>query len=364
MAKNKIKIFAENANIGQTITDGSDGDFYVPGTVDYNNGFVLSDDLYVNREDRKSGFKPQTPASSVTMNTALRQCSVMANILSEVIASNNLITPDGITVHPDNVQDNGADYVNENGIQEHAMEVSKQLTKYLMQINNLRYGQTTAAKASYAENYLEEGTIHDEFKKIQNGTTVCATARNYVFTNEEGKVIKNTDGTYDSFSIEARLSDVIDLCNYLESIGVRDKINYIQYNETDSNLVTFEPDWSGTYIISKQGLLCLVDELIINNKVNTSFKGTAKLLKFDGLKQETTDIIPFRCEASLHIHIGAGILEKEDSDYRISLYGYIQNNELLLSIPEQVYLWDGTYNVIALNWAKINNLGWKLSNNL
>ena len=271
--------------------------YITTNTVDPDYGFSLTDTSFDALPERINGITPKTPASSISMNTALRQTSTIANILGQVLATNDLITGDGISVHPDNLNDDGT--VVEADIQTHANNVAEQLTNYLMQINNLQNGTTVASSSLYAINYdTENGNINETFEGIKNGSIVCGVAQNYVVTNSNGEPIQNKDGTYDSYSINNALTTITRLCDEVDILGGTQKLQYRHYSAADTfNAITISIGNNVQYSIAQQGKLCVFESLEFEPQFTNLGTGTMYIgnVNTDIITIQTNKSLLFKC---------------------------------------------------------------------
>lgn len=168
MAANKLQLFGENL---QAL------DSYL-STVE--SGAAFTDEQWSDASDtnnskiRKSGFVPASAASSVALNTALRQACFGANIIGSVLAE--LLNED-ISTDTEKLSDKASD-------------LSDKLYNYLIKLDKLLKGTIDAGVANTARNFTQDGAIADKISKISNdifalehglldGNIVADTAINY-----------------------------------------------------------------------------------------------------------------------------------------------------------------------------------------
>lgn len=149
-------------------------------------GAVVTDDNWSTGDYatlRKSGFVPGTPASSVAMNTALRQATLGAKLLGEILTQ---------TRHSSIALDFGTDLIKNSQVDAYA----KSVADYINTIKGLLNGSVSAIKANnatYAEYAVGrsdkpintiltelETAYADLVNKAKNGEFNATSAKNYL----------------------------------------------------------------------------------------------------------------------------------------------------------------------------------------
>lgn len=171
---NSIKLFGENLIDFDTATDNpTTGVGFDDETWDSANGSTTEGDY---SSVRNTGFIPNTPVSSVALNTALKQASVGAKIVGDILA-NEFITNENVGTDTDNT------------FSQRIQRYSNDLQAYLEKIYKLI--NTGEVVAHTAKNYTNgdgiankftelQNSINDFYTKFTNGTNVVGVAKNYV----------------------------------------------------------------------------------------------------------------------------------------------------------------------------------------
>lgn len=166
MADNHIKLFGEELNTYPNHTDVTKGIGFDDSTWD------AASDGYSTV--RKSGFIPNSPVSSIALNTALKQASVGAKIVGDIIANQNI---GNMNISTDDLN-NSSTGVN---------ALSTKLVDYLSNIHKLLTGDVSAGMAKFAlpGSTLDKAltdlsdTIEDYYDKMYTGETIINRARYY-----------------------------------------------------------------------------------------------------------------------------------------------------------------------------------------
>lgn len=186
MASN-IKLYGINVANVDTLPSS-----YSPETSGYGVGY--SDVAYADLAERKSGFIPNTAASSLTLNAALRQNSFTSYILGQILGTPSLLDSSNPTISLDLT---GLSLVNYADTQ--ATRFKNFLNKINLLINGGQYARYARIANAYDPEALSDVTVGsktypsiskqfnelntlvtDIQRDVEDGDIVAQTAKNYV----------------------------------------------------------------------------------------------------------------------------------------------------------------------------------------
>jgi len=214
MATNNIKLFGESLNTYPTLSDAT-------------KGLKFSDSQWAagtagNSGIKNSGFVPNTPVSSIALNTALRQASFGSYILGEILSSSDITNQ---SVSTDNLETN-------------ANTLSAALINYLSTVKKLitgdekaysavMYDTTSQDQHSINQTFIQLNTdINDTSTKLSNfqdaiertGTSVAKIAEYYSINGEQSSNTINEEFT-GCFSRINSLAPVVDKITFDSTVA-------------------------------------------------------------------------------------------------------------------------------------------------
>ena len=188
-------------------------------------GVAFLDDLWEaatenNAKIRETGFVPGTAASSVALNTALRQASFGAKIIGDILST------DAIPELSDN-----EDVSAESDLLARSEYFSNKLINYLQKLNQLIDGSLTASRCYEARNYVTGGGIDNAIKNLENKYNTLATTNSTNYTGltialntfisniQKGTEVVHTAQNYaSSGTINSKIKEFQNTLTNLESV--------------------------------------------------------------------------------------------------------------------------------------------------